>query len=443
MNLNSLAKLPIGQWLGKMVRSPLSQADLSREDIEAYAQWRQRFLHQRLQLGLPIALTAYLTFIILGRLQTANNPVVQDSTWLAMAGVIEFSLCVCLLLLHRPIGRRYPEIVFLGASWSVTLIEQVWATLRGYALPGLFAWTLVFLTQTALLPVRWPLHLISQLGVLGYYFGVNAAIGLHPSDMPLWDMTQGVYLLWFCSICDLSVFLYERLQRAELHARRELEAEQERSERLLLNILPAAIAQQLKQEKQTIAESFAEATVLFADIVGFTQLSAGIPPQELVIFLNQIFSKFDQLAEQHGLEKIKTIGDSYMVVGGLPIARSDHIEAIAEMAIDMQQAIAALPPDLIGSRPSQPIQIRIGINTGPVVAGVIGTKKFIYDLWGDTVNVASRMESQGLAGQIQVTQTVYERLKDGYLFQHRGLMLIKGKGEMTTYLLQGRQRSDR
>jgi adenylate cyclase len=316
--LNSLAKIPVWQWLEKGMRSPFSQ-----EDADAYARWRQRFLYQRLRLGLPIALTAYLTFIILGLLQTANNPIVQDSTWLTMAGVIEFSLCVCLLLLHSPIGRRYPEIVFLGASWSVTLIEQVWATLRGYALPGLFAWTLVFLTQTALLPVRWPLHLISQLGVLIYYFGVNAAIGLHPLDASLWDMTQCVYLLWFCSICDLSVFLYERLQRAELHARRELEAEQERSERLLLNILPAAIAQQLKQDKQTIAESFAAATVLFADIVGFTQLSAGIPPQELVIFLNQIFSKFDQLAEQHGLEKIKTIGDSYMVVGGLPIARRD------------------------------------------------------------------------------------------------------------------------
>ncbi|NJR66823.1 MAG: adenylate/guanylate cyclase domain-containing protein, partial [Leptolyngbyaceae cyanobacterium CRU_2_3] len=237
---------------------------------------------------------------------------------------------------------------------------------------------------------------------------------------------------WFCSICDLSVFFYERLQRTAFCAHRELEREQEKSERLLLNILPEAVARQLKQDQRTIAESFAEVTVLFADIVGFTRISASIPATELVTLLNQIFSTFDDLAERHGLEKIKTIGDAYMVVGGLPIERSDHAEAIAQMALDMQEAIAQF-----STQQNQPFSIRIGINTGPVVAGVIGTKKFIYDLWGDTVNVASRMESQGLPGQIQVTSAACDRLRHQFQLEKRGEIEIKGKGIMTTYLLRG------
>jgi class 3 adenylate cyclase len=211
-----------------------------------------------------------------------------------------------------------------------------------------------------------------------------------------------------------------------------IQAERQRSERLLLNILPKPIADRLKQGESTIADSHTEVTVLFADIVGFTKLSARISPNELVILLNEIFSTFDQLAEQHGLEKIKTIGDNYMVVGGLPTPRMDHAEAVAEMALDMQKSIT--PFD---TNSGESLSIRIGINTGPVVAGVIGTKKFSYDLWGDTVNTASRMESHGVVDGIQVTASAYELLKDKYLFEERGVIEIKGKGEMKTYLLIG------
>jgi PAS domain S-box-containing protein len=211
-----------------------------------------------------------------------------------------------------------------------------------------------------------------------------------------------------------------------------LRLEQEKSDRLLLNILPQPIAERLKQDPSIIADTFAEVTVLFADIVGFTQLSARVSPTELVSLLNEIFSTFDQLAEKHGLEKIKTIGDAYMVVGGLPMLRSDHAEAIAEMALDMQQAIADF-----SNTHSQDFSIRIGINSGPVVAGVIGIKKFIYDLWGDTVNTASRMESHGLPGRIQVTSTTYDILQDKYLLESRGTIEVKGKGEMNTYFING------
>lgn len=219
-------------------------------------------------------------------------------------------------------------------------------------------------------------------------------------------------------------------QRAEL----ALRIAKKKSDHLLLNILPAAIVENLKKGAGSAAERFDSATVLFADLVDFTSMAARTSPLELVSLLNQIFSRFDQLTEKHGLEKIKTIGDAYMVAGGLPIPRLDHLEAIANMALDMQSAIGDFKTDL-----DRPFQIRIGIHTGPVVAGVIGTKKFTYDLWGDTVNVAFRMESQGLPGYIQVTAAIYDRLKDEYVFEERGTINVKGKGEMITYWLKAKK----
>ena len=217
-------------------------------------------------------------------------------------------------------------------------------------------------------------------------------------------------------------------------AEEALLAEQEKSERLLLNILPHPIAQRLKQDQHAIAERFDDVSIMFADIVDFTGLSAQISPTRLVCQLNEIFSAFDQLALAHGLEKIKTIGDAYMVAGGLPTPRPDHPQAIAEMALDMQRKITQFKRD-----DGKPFHLRIGINTGPVVAGVIGLKKFAYDLWGDAVNVASRMESHGSVGGIQVTAATYDRLKSQFLFKERAAIDVKGKGKMNTYWLIGRK----
>jgi class 3 adenylate cyclase len=217
-------------------------------------------------------------------------------------------------------------------------------------------------------------------------------------------------------------------------ALRQVEAEQEVSERLLLNILPEPIAARLKQGEHTIADSFSEVSLLFVDIAEFTPLAAEMTPAELVFLLSRIFSAFDQLARKYGLEKIKTIGDAYMVAGGIPTPRPDHAEAIAEMALDIQEIISHFK-----SKENEPLRVRVGIHTGPVVAGVIGIYKFSYDLWGDTVSIASRMEKQGICGCIQVTMATYERLKYKYLFEERGRIWIKGKGDMTTYFLTGRK----
>jgi len=225
----------------------------------------------------------------------------------------------------------------------------------------------------------------------------------------------------------------KRLRDQEQAYLEQLRIEREKSERLLLNVLPKSIADRLKQGETSIADSFPDVTVLFADLGDFTRLATELPAPELVHLLDEIFSKFDWLAELHLLEKIKTIGDAYMAVGGLPTPRPDHVEAVAEMAIDMQKVVTKLNA---GDRKS--FELRIGISTGPVVAGIIGSKKFIYDLWGDTVNIASRMESLGQLGAIQVSEPTYERLKDKYTFERRGKIEVKGKGKMTTYFLTGR-----
>jgi class 3 adenylate cyclase/CheY-like chemotaxis protein len=230
-----------------------------------------------------------------------------------------------------------------------------------------------------------------------------------------------------------NVVLQEQIE-ARRKAEAELRDQKEQAERLLLNILPVPIAQRLKENQKIIADSFTDVSVLFADLVNFTELSAQKESTELVSMLNQIFSAFDELTDQNDLEKIKTIGDAYMVVGGLPLYRADHAEAVAQMALDMQTAIGQFNQTM-----GETFHLRIGIHLGPVTAGVIGKKKFIYDLWGDTVNVASRMESSGVTNKIQVTEAVYQRLKQKFDFTERGSISIKGKGEMTTYFLLERR----
>ena len=216
----------------------------------------------------------------------------------------------------------------------------------------------------------------------------------------------------------------------------ELRHQRRQADRLLVNILPYQIATRLKSGARTIAESFDEVTVLFADLVEFTAASGQMSPKQLVCLLNDVFSTFDRLAERHGLEKIKTIGDAYMAAGGLPVARPDHADAVALMALDMQQAMDTfVRPD------GTAFQLRIGINTGSVIAGVIGMRKFAYDLWGDTVNIASRMETTGVPARIQVTPEVYRRLRGRFIFERRGTIAVKGRGQMESYWLIDRRHS--
>lgn len=250
-------------------------------------------------------------------------------------------------------------------------------------------------------------------------------------------MTIGAALNWFYFFNTLTAlslgvaaitYYMAVLNRAEA----ALSLAHQKSESLLTNILPAIIADRLKQTSATIADGFPETSVLFADIVDFTPLSAHVSPVELVQLLGDIFSRFDDLVEKYRLEKIKTIGDAYMVAAGVPVSRPDHAEAIAEFALEMRATLINYNQEYGTS-----LRLRIGINSGPVVAGVIGKLRFLYDLWGDAVNTASRMESHGIPGEIQVTEATHDLLKEKFVLEDRGLIEVKGKGRMRTYLLKG------
>jgi adenylate cyclase len=415
------------QWFIELLEGP------DKSQYHNYYAWRRSFLHKRLSLGLTLGCLYFASFTALDgiRLTTAGHPL--DVGWVLNL-ITTLSLLACLVLLQIPIGSRHQGFAFLGLTWSITILTEIAPTLLGTVDPDLKGWTMMFFSQATIIPFRWRLHLVSQLGAYAYYFGVNGALGLQlfppgmvPEDV-LFDM------VWISALSSLVVYLYERLSQAEFKAHQQLQEEQQRSQRLLLNILPPSVAKRLMAKDRTIADNFADVTVLFADIVNFTGVSAQKSPAEVVDLLNQIFSMFDHLAEKYGLEKIKTIGDAYMVVAGLPQHRHDHAAAIADMALAMNAALREF-----NQKTGYSLSIRTGIHTGPVIAGVIGIKKFAYDLWGDTVNTASRMESHGLPNEIQVTQSTYNCLKHHYQFEERGMVTVKGKGEMKTYLLKGQR----
>ncbi len=250
-------------------------------------------------------------------------------------------------------------------------------------------------------------------------------------DVPIW-FTSTILALNIIGAGAVSFTLLASFADQRNAALAALRVEQERSDLLLMNILPRSIAERLKAASQTIADHFDAASILFADIVDFTPVAQRLTPAEIVGILDQLFSRFDTLVERHGLEKIKTIGDCYMAAAGVPDATPDHARRAALLALDMRDAVATSPfGDGLG------LELRIGINSGPVTAGVIGSKRFLYDLWGDAVNTASRMESQGTPGEIQITGVTHELLKDESVCEPRGTIQVKGKGLMETWYLVG------
>ena len=269
-----------------------------------------------------------------------------------------------------------------------------------------------------------------------WFLGFAGLVGVSVAIDPLLtagapDIPDAVVLAFFgLNVLGVTATAYLLLQ----YFVRARERAQAQSERLLLNVLPAPVAARLKREQGVIADAHDPVTVLFADIVGFTPLAERLSPADVVSLLDRIFAGWDALAVRHGVEKIKTIGDAYMVAGGVPVPRDDHAEAIAEMALAMRAEVDRCTADT-----GLPLEVRIGIDTGPVVAGVIGRAKFSYDLWGDTVNTASRMESHAPPGAIQVTERTHERLRSAYELEPRGPIDIKGKGPMSAYLLVGRR----
>jgi class 3 adenylate cyclase len=333
-------------------------------------------------------------------------------------------------LTYRPVFLRHQQLVMgilAGLLWIGTVRSSVqlpFAVIeaRGYTMPLMFTFFVYSVFRLRIVAAT----LCGWFGAvyyLGYLLGLElaSATGTGRSALLLAAANLGGML-----IC----WQMEVAARREFVAMCLLEEERGRAERLLLNILPEPIAARLKRSGESIAEHSDGVTVLFADIAGFTPLSSSKSPQELVGLLNRVFTEFDALADAYGLEKIKTIGDAYMAVAGLPQPQADHAQRAARMALAMQQAIARVAADT-----GEPLALRVGLHSGPVVAGVIGRRKFAYDLWGDTVNTASRMESHGVPGAIHCTETTGSLLRGAFRLEPRGAMEIKGKGEMNTFLL--------
>ena len=325
--------------------------------------------------------------------------------------------------------RRHQALILLLACLVSLGDIRLAATnsTEGLVASGFYVLALQVFAIYGVFRLRFPAATAAGWITMVLYLGLLSLGGYLPATSLL---RHGVALLAANLAGMLICYQMDLAVRQAFVALRDAAFERARSDRLLLNILPPSIADRLKASPDSIADHSAHVTVLFADIVGFTALSTQKSPQDLVRLLDRIFSDFDALAERHGLEKIKTIGDAYMAAAGLPLARQDHAAAAANMARDMLGSIAK-----VAAETGEPLALRIGLNSGPVVAGVIGRKKFIYDLWGDTVNTASRMESHGVAGEIQCSEATAVHLRATFGLQAREPLDVHGKGIMQTYLL--------
>ena len=350
---------------------------------------------------------------------------------------IYFAISVGSLLVF---SRTRSFAPFLTAQLlDVLLMTTIGQMLSGGFLPsgGVGLWgmlaplgALVFLEVHR--AIRWFVGFLAAFVLLG----IAGEVFFTDVDVPTWFTTAMLALnvIGTGAVAFTVLATFANQRNAALTA---LRLEQERSEALIKNVLPSSIAERLKAATGSIADHVESASILFADVVNFTPLAQSLSPAEVVGTLDQLFSHFDTLVERHGLEKIKTIGDCYMAAAGVPVPCADHAGRAAFLALDMQAAIAtAAIPGRDG------LELRIGINSGPVTAGVIGTTRFLYDLWGDAVNTASRMESNGTPGEIQITRATYELLKDEFACMRRGTIEVKGKGLMETWYLVGRRSDD-
>lgn len=358
----------------------------------------------------------------------------SDNQWLKVFAIQIPILALTYAITYLKAYVRLAQWIHLGVAWffaidNVRLYMQMASPEYEWFATASFMWMTAAVYTLGRL--RLPFALLAGGGILALFYAL--VLKLHPMSK---DQLSGA-LLMPCSlniVLAVGTYINESYVRREFLLHRLLDAEKQKTEDVLGRVLPVPIAARLKEDPGTIADEHQEATVLFADLVDFTPFASAAEPEEVVSFLNDVFSKFDALVERHALEKIKTVGDAYMVAAGLPDAREDHGSAMVELAIEMLEVVSNLHYST-----GKPVHLRIGIHTGPLVAGVIGRRKLLYDLWGDTVNTASRMESHGIPGQIQVTESVVEALRDRYVFEERGLIEVKGKGMMPTYLLVGRR----
>ena len=355
----------------------------------------------------------------------------QDVWWIAVVNLASGAIFLMIPLLYRFGELVAPVVFFVVAYASITVV--CWHLGTGSGLPFFY---LVSATLMVLVLGIDHIVLASLLAALGAatVITLELVVPYQTAVQPDWAFRSGFILTVISSWAMVIAVVWYALREIR-RAREAMEAEYERSERLLTNILPATIAQRLKDpSRNIIADKYDDASILFADIAGYTKRASDTSPSELVRFLDRLYTDLDALVDRHGLEKVKTSGDSYMVVSGVPEPRDDHLEALACLALDMADAVSDLRDPQ-----GREVPLRIGLAAGPVVAGVVGARKFFYDVWGDAVNVAARMETTDVEGRIQVPHDVYERLNHAFLLEERGDVDVKGKGVMHTWYLVGRR----
>jgi len=355
----------------------------------------------------------------------------HDVVWIAMVNLASGAIFLLIPLLYR-FGEVVPALVFFAVAYiSITVV--CWHLGTGSGLPFYYlvaATLMVLILGVDHLVLASVLAAVLAATVIALEIFVPYNTGMQPD----WAFRLGFYLTVISAWVMVVAVVWYALREIR-RARQAMEAEYERSETLLTNILPATIADRLKDpSRNIIADKYDDASILFADIAGYTKRASDTTPSELVRFLDRLYTDLDALVDRHGLEKVKTSGDSYMVVSGVPQPRDDHMEALACLALDMADAVADLKDPQ-----GREVPLRIGLAAGPVVAGVVGARKFFYDVWGDAVNVAARMETTDVEGRIQVPQDVYERLNHAFLLEERGNVDIKGKGVMHTWYLVARR----
>ena len=351
--------------------------------------------------------------------------------WTGVINIVGAAIYAMVPWLHR-FGELVAPLTFIGTAY-VSIFVICWFVGTGSGLQ------FYFLVASCLVVLQLGIdRIVLAAGLAAIAAGLVITLQfLVPRDtgvQPAWALSLS-FVVTTISGCVMVVTTVWYSVREIVRAETAMEMEYERSEALLANILPASVAERLKDPGHNIiADKYDDASVLFADIAGFTERASEMAPDKLIRFLDRLYSDFDALVDKHGLEKIKVSGDSYMVVSGVPQPRPDHVEAIADLALDMAKVANGL-------RDSQgrAVPLRIGLANGPVVAGVVGSRRFFYDVWGDAVNVASRMESTDSVGRIQVPEEVYQRLKNDFVLQERGALVVKGKGLMRTWYLVGRK----
>ena len=355
----------------------------------------------------------------------------QDVVWIGMTNLVSGAIFLTIPLLYR-FGELVPSLVFFTVAYtSITVV--CWHLGTGSGLP--FYYLVAATLMVLILGVdRLVLASVFAAVLAATVIALEIVVPYNTGVQPDWAFRLG-FILTVVSAWVMVVAVVWYTLREIRRAREAAEAEYERSETLLANILPATIAERLKDpSRNIIADKYDDASILFADIAGYTKRASDTTPSDLVRFLDRLYTDMDALVDRHGLEKVKTSGDSYMVVSGVPQPRDDHMEALACLALDMAAAVADLKDPQ-----GREVPLRIGLAAGPVVAGVVGARKFFYDVWGDAVNVAARMETTDVEGRIQVPHDVYERLNHAFLLEERGEVDVKGKGVMHTWYLVGRR----